>query len=231
MQAPGTMIPGSAPCGEYGTYTITIHNEAKELDIFPVLVTSTNAADEWLQAAFQVPRTKIGQVTYAHKFQYRMYVKPRVGIAPGQHVVLTLPLWSQLAAAPDGTKPDEYIDWWNGGRLHIYASHVSGGAPPVLTRNFEIDQPNVVTPLTPGPACAGCPLPNPPIFKNPAPLPIGDTALLMEYTLGAIDRGETYKIVSDFKIVDCSSYPGSTRPAAGIALIDDPASEFRVVIG
>lgn len=224
-------VPTALQCSDYGTYAIKIYNNTEDLAVFPVLATPTNDADEWLQAAFHVPKAKISQLTYAHKFQYRMYVKPRVGIAPGEHVILTLPLYSQLAGAPDGTKPDEYIDWWNGGRIHIYGSPVAVGAPAALTRNFDLDQPNIVSPLTPGPACAGCPMPNPPIYRSPTALPVNGSAQLTEYTVGAIDKGEIYTIVADLKIVDL----GPTGPIGNGDIDHNRAlnslPDIRVVIG
>jgi hypothetical protein len=211
-------------CSDYGTYAIKIRNSAADINIFPVLVTPINDADEWLQAAFQVPEAKIGQLTYAHKFQYRMYIKPILGIAPGQHVTLTLPLYSLLVDRPDGTKPDECIDWWNGGRVYVYTSPVAAGAPPALTRNFGLDQPNVVIPLTPGPACVGCPMPNPPIYKCALTLPSNEPAAVTEFTVGAIDKGAIYKMVPDLRIVDL---PATAHHMAS----PDAMPGYGVVIG
>lgn len=239
MEMPDTTIPAAVQLGDYGTYTVKIYNDTTDFNIFPVLATPTNDADEWLQAAFQVPRGKLNELTFAHEFQYRMYIKPRVGIAPGQHVILTLPLCSQLVAAPDGTKPDEYIDWWNGGRVYLYDSPISAGAPPMLIKNFDIDQSNIVIPLTPGPACRGCPVPNPPIYKSAVALPPDDPARLTEYTVGAIDKGDVYRIVPNLKIVDYyvddaarSAATGAAgNPRIGRVGSIDAAPEFRVVIG
>jgi hypothetical protein len=220
MQA-GSTIANAIQVSDYGSYAVKIFNNTPDLSIFPVFATATSETDEWLQAAFRVPRSKIAQLTFAHRFQYRMYIRPRVGIGPGEHVVLTLPLCSQLLGAPNGTRPDEYIDWWNAGRIYLYNHPVAAGAPPALTGNFEIDTPNIVAPLTPGPSCAGCPMPFPPIYRRLASELPDDPAQLTEYTLGAIDKGDVYQIVPDMKIVDCST--------AAMEDIDMP--DIRVVIG
>ena len=107
-------------CSDYLPYTLKIFNDSKKYNIYPVIATPTNDADEWLQGAAQILDSQKGTLTYGHKFVYRIYINPTVGIAPRGSVTVMLPLCSQLASNPDPTKPDQYINWWNGGRVYIY---------------------------------------------------------------------------------------------------------------
>ena len=99
----------AATCNDYARYTIKITNDTgsnpaqKKYNIFPVLDTPTNGPDEWLQAGFNVPDGDRLARPYTHKFKYRMYFKPLVGLAPGKLVSVTLPLCSQLLV--EGTTP------------------------------------------------------------------------------------------------------------------------------
>ena len=198
-------------CSDYLPYTLKIFNDSKKYNIYPVIATPTNDADEWLQGAAQILDSQKGTLTYGHKFVYRIYINPTVGIAPRGSVTVMLPLCSQLASNPDPTKPDQYINWWNGGRVYIYENLKSLGEPPAeLVADFTKDQANPVSPLTltPRPSCAGCSgVPNPPIYKSETALPPNDPAQLTEYTLTGLNKGDkkinpdpTWKLVP--KIVD-----------------------------
>ncbi|WBV71673.1 hypothetical protein PGH42_00480 [Legionella pneumophila] len=83
--------------------TITIFNNS-EVTIYPVLATSKNAVNEWIQGCFRTTEP------YPTNYVYKLYVNEGTGIAPGSSVKITLPLYSQLAN-------DRYITWWNGGRI------------------------------------------------------------------------------------------------------------------
>jgi len=83
--------------------TITVHNNSAGT-IYPVISTSANSVNEWVQAC---RRTR---ENYPTKYVYKLYVNEGTGIAPGSSVEVTIPLYSQL--------PDQsYITWWNGGRV------------------------------------------------------------------------------------------------------------------
>lgn len=182
-------------CGDYQPYTLKIFNDSKVFNIYAVIATPTNDADEWLQGAAQILDSQKATLTYGHKFVYRTYINPTVGIAPHGSVTVTLPLCSQLAADPDPKKPDQYINWWNGGRVYIYGNLVSLKEPPAeLVADFAKDQANPVSPLTPGPSCTGCSgVPSPPIWKSETALPANDPAQLTEYTLTGLDKGDKTK--------------------------------------
>jgi hypothetical protein len=198
-------------CSNYQPYTLKIFNDSKVFNIYPVIATPTNDADEWLQGAAQILDSQKVTLTYGHKFVYRVYINPTVGIVPHGSVTVTLPLCSQLAANPDPTKSDQYINWWNGGRVYIYENLKSLGEPPAeLVADFTKDQANPVSPLTltPRPSCVGCSgVPNPPIYKSETALPPNDPAQLTEYTLTGLDKGNkkinpdpTWQLI--LKIVD-----------------------------
>ncbi|MCE0724374.1 MULTISPECIES: hypothetical protein [Legionella] len=84
--------------------TITIYNNSENTTIYPVLATSKNEVNEWIQGCFRTTEP------YPTKYVYKLYVNEGTGIAPGSSVTITLPLYSELAK-------DRYITWWNGGRV------------------------------------------------------------------------------------------------------------------
>ncbi|MGO4395521.1 hypothetical protein AB4Z46_29615 [Variovorax sp. M-6] len=84
--------------------TITIFNNSDKT-IYPVLATSKNAVNEWIQGCF---RTK--DKLYPTDYVYKLYVNEGEGIPKNSSVVITLPLYSELSA-------ERYITWWNGGRV------------------------------------------------------------------------------------------------------------------
>lgn len=90
--------------------TITIFNNS-EKTIFPVIATSKNEVNEWIQGCLRDTSQP-----YPTKFVYKLYVNEGVGIPANSSVVLTLPLYSQLAK-------DSYITWWNGGRVVLADSN------------------------------------------------------------------------------------------------------------
>jgi hypothetical protein len=192
-------VAATVQCSTFTPYTLKIFNNTKLYNIWPVIATPTNGADEWLQGAAQIQDGQNGTILYGHKNVYRMYFKPLAGIPPnGGFITITLPLCSQLIKNENGiygTVPDEYINWWNGGRLYLYDNLVSKGGPPQqLVNDFTIDNKpaNTVTPLAlePVPYCAECPDHNPTIFRSPVALPANDPAQLTEYTLADVDKGD-----------------------------------------
>lgn len=84
--------------------TITVHNNSQNSTIYPVVATSTNEVNEWIQGCFR--STEL----YPTKFVYKLYVNEGKGIPPNSSVTITLPLYSELSK-------DQYITWWNGGRV------------------------------------------------------------------------------------------------------------------
>lgn len=242
----GTGYAAAIQCSDYAPYTIKITNDTStnptKYNIFPVIDTPANDADEWLQAGFNVPKAQLTTLTYGHAFKYRLYIKPNAGLAPGDSVTITLPLCTQLLANPTGTIKDEYIDWWNGGRVYIYDSPVGSPPPAAFTKDFNKDKLNVVTPLlpTPRPTCVGCPLTEPPIYRDSNALPANDPQQLLEYTIGGIRKETVYSIdpaqIVDFDIsyVDHVYLPAAMGPVGnpdiGYIGTADTVDKFRLIV-
>lgn len=174
--------------------TIKIFNDDPDHYIYPVLTTGKGPVDIWLQAFFKIPANQTAEHPYKRELVYRIYVNPPSGepplgggIAPGQSVTLTLPLYTQLAATVNPKEADQYIDWWNGGRIDIFHS---GNVPPrALVEDLDLklrpkqktlksDAKNAVFPT-----CANCKSLQ--FFSDEANLPKADPSQLFEYTLGA----------------------------------------------
>ncbi|MDX1836982.1 hypothetical protein DIZ81_04760 [Legionella taurinensis] len=83
--------------------TITVYNNSETV-IYPVISTSKNAVNEWIQGCLRTSSP------YPTEKVYKLYVNEDQGIAPGSSVTITLPLFSQIANG-------KYITWWNGGRV------------------------------------------------------------------------------------------------------------------
>jgi hypothetical protein len=82
----------AATCFDFPPFELRIYNSSGLYNIYPVITTPTNGADEWLQGGFQVPTADIATRTYGHIFPYRIYIRPGVGIPPGVSVSVYLPL-------------------------------------------------------------------------------------------------------------------------------------------
>jgi hypothetical protein len=175
-------------------FTIKIYNNSFNYNIFPVVTSPTNGSDEWLQGGFQVPTADIATRTYGHDYTYRFYIKPVVGIAQGGSVTLSLPLCTQLVGSPgDGSTKDEWIDWWNGSRILIYANPATNSKQPpaALLKDVADDGKNgAITLYSPGPACtAGCNDLHQSVYKSKSTLLANDPYQLTEYTLAAVIKG------------------------------------------
>ena len=83
--------------------TITIYNNT-DTTIYPAILTSKNAQNEWVQGCF---RTRELLPT---NFVYKLYVNEGTGIPQNSSVEITLPVFSKLSQ-------EQYITWWNGGRV------------------------------------------------------------------------------------------------------------------
>ncbi|MFT0534372.1 hypothetical protein ACMHYJ_16300 [Castellaniella hirudinis] len=83
--------------------TITIHNNSAGV-IYPVLSTSKNAVNQWIQGCLRTAEP------YPTDHVYKLYVNEGQGIPAGSSVTMTLPLYSELS-------PGRYVTWWNGGRV------------------------------------------------------------------------------------------------------------------
>ncbi len=188
--------------------TIELHNDSDTYSIYPVLSTGGHIVDAWLQAAFNVPKTKLADNPYPTPHTFRFYINPTgTGIPPHGSVTVTLPLYTQLVPAGqvNPKMADQYVDWWNGGRISLYASLYSDGAPPKALQSDYIARPTQ-NPITPAagavvPTCTACQQPLELFEDTGGELPSNDPVQITEYTLGAIDLSkDPYKL--DVKNVD-----------------------------
>jgi hypothetical protein len=108
-------------------------------NIYPVLSTGTALVDEYMQAALAVPASKRGAQPFPRTSQFRIYLAPTGdGIPPGGYARLTVPTYSQYAAKVVPTDPNQYADWWGGGRVDIFDAPAASGKPPLaVTENYN----------------------------------------------------------------------------------------------
>jgi hypothetical protein len=141
--------------------TITVHNNSAGT-IYPVLATSKNSVNEWVQGCFQDTTQQ-----YPTEHVYKLYVNEGKGIPPKSSVTITLPLYSKLAE-------NSYITWWNGGRV-VLANRVE--------RLLGDEDTSMATPDTV--TCQGqnteCALST---YSSPVQFPENIYAQLSEYTFG-----------------------------------------------
>lgn len=218
-------LAGIAAAQTVPTMTIEIHNNSTLYSIYPVLSTGAHASDAWLQAIFKIPKSQVDDYPYPTPDTFRLYFNPiGTGIPPGQSVTITLPLYTQLV--PTGQinpkENNQYIDWWNGGRVSIYESLYANGAPPPALVADYTNRPSQ-TPMTPieGATVPNCPACQQPltIFKDSGgELPSNDPDQLTEYTLGAIDLTEDpyqldiRNVDYDVSYVDNAYLPAAMEP-------------------
>jgi hypothetical protein len=191
---------------------IKIFNDSHQY-LYPVLDTGQNPnplGDIWMQAIFSVPNSKTpfgmppGTCSYGEDLDFRIYINEASGIEPGGSVDITVPLFTQLAATPDPTQTNQWVDWWRGENIWIYAN--SAATPPRALQEYH-DNPirqGTMDPYLPGqkplksaaanptlPTCTYTPPNSAPVscvlnfFSDPASLPINGPGQLFEATLGA----------------------------------------------
>jgi hypothetical protein len=207
----------------------------KPYNIYPVLSTGTSTPDKYMQAILGVPSGQVGGSPFPKTNQFRLYLNPTGnGIPPGGSLTLTLPFYSQLVPTNevDPTKPDQYIDWWGGGRIEIFDGDATTGQPPAaLIADFNGTNPArakqvQVTPIegsalpvlsncTPG-LCQTLT-----IFKDPAGLTNNEPSQLTEYTLGALNFNvsasapyglDLHNVDYDVSYVDATYMPAAMEP-------------------
>lgn len=222
-----------APMGSAQTVpdmTIQIYNNSDRYSIYPVLSTGAHTIDTWMQAAFKIPVSNLGDSPYPTPSTFRLYLNPTgAGIPPGSSITVTLPLYTQLVptAQVDPKLNNQYIDWWNGGRISIYASPYADGAPPkALTANYTARSTQRLVVPTAGSAVPACPTCQHAleIFEDTeGELPSNDPAQLTEYTLGAIDMTKD-PYVLDIRNVDYDvSYVDNVYLPAAMEPYNNPA--------
>lgn len=234
------------------TMTVKIYNNSPDYNIYPVLTTGTALKNLWLQAWFKVPKAQLGNNPYPKLTNFRIYVNPTgTGIPPGGSVTLTLPLLTQLVANAqiDPTKPDQFIDWWGGGRVEIFDAPVASGRPPAaLTALYtKRKSQSAVTPINGAqvPSCQGC-NGQLTIFRDTGGVfGNNEPSQLTEYTLGAINQTSdpftinTQNVDIDVSYVDTAYLPAAMAPydttlppiaQVGYVGSPQPISTFRAAL-
>ncbi len=82
-------------------------------------------ADEWLQAWFKVKSDEPNR-KYSARQVVRIYVNGTTGIPAKSSAEVVLPFYTRLSSSFDGTAIDQFIDWWNGGRVYFYFDALGG---------------------------------------------------------------------------------------------------------
>lgn len=122
---------------------IKLTNNTQKI-VYPIVFSGARGVDEWLQSLFQTSKARIGTDLYTSKSTYRSYVIEDNGMAPGTSLYVEVPFYSQLAVDPDPTKNDQYIDWWNGGRVLFYDDKAQ------IVADYTSPGQKLETPLTAG---------------------------------------------------------------------------------
>lgn len=233
-----------AQAGPVPQMTIKIYNNSCQpacitgempYNIYPVLSSGTSTPDKYMQAILKVPSNKVADFPFPKTNQFRLYINPTVdGIQPGGMIELKLPFYSQLVptAQVNPKLPDQYIDWWGGGRIEIFKAQTSTHKPPAaLTADYNGTNPArnrqvKVSPLAGAalPALTTCkPGPCQPltIFKDPAGLGNNEPSQLTEYTLGALNFNvapsepygiDLHNVDYDVSYVDAAYLPAAMEP-------------------
>jgi hypothetical protein len=116
--------------------TIKIFNDSKDKWLFPELEVGLTGQDVWIQATCKVPNSQIPTHPYPTTLTNRFYVNPTTGIAPGESVFITLPLYTQLVATVNPTVANQYVEWWQGQNMQMFVSD-SSTPPKALTEYYS----------------------------------------------------------------------------------------------
>lgn len=205
--------------------TVEIFNNSSNHNIYPVLSTGTSTVGKWLQAAFGVRKADLAANPYPKLNQFRLYINPTGdGIPPGGHVIIKLPLYTQLVPTRqvNPKETDQYIDWWGGGRIEIFDAPAAEHQPPLALRDAYtgVSRPDQVKvrPIAAAvlPTCDSCqPFT---IFRDPSGFKHNEPSQLTEYTLGAINQAKDpyelndHNVDFDVSYVDDAYLPAVMEP-------------------
>ena len=157
------------PCKKlriYNNHPTDPLNPANERRIYAFIQsyiqTGGDHADLWLQAYFKIidwDSNFISPRKFATTRLRRGYIEigNDEGIAPGQWVEVTIPFYTKLLPVTEddrGKIPDQYIDWWNSGRVYFFDSQAAYHSVKVT---------NAINPPPPAPPIPGAGLPPAPV--------------------------------------------------------------------
>jgi hypothetical protein len=240
------------------TMTVQIFNSSSNYNIYPVIEAGGPTGvgpDDWLQAFFQVKNKDIGSQTYRRGKTFRIYVNPTGnGIPPKTSVTVTLPLLTQLVpdAEVDPTKPDQFVNWWKGGRTYIYDAPSSANAPPAALVDQLTKRPKQSEVPTPDgatvPVCVAdkstAPCVEYQLYVDDSGLGNNQPSQLLEYTLGAAPPtgakgpNQAYYTFNDFNVDYDVSFVNNAYLPVAMGVLDNkhvgyigtvqPIDTFRV---
>ncbi len=118
-----TACPATPP-----NMTIKIYNDSTDKWLFAELEVGLPNPDVWIQAICMVPNSQTPSHPYPTTITNRIYINPTTGIAPGQSVFVTLPLYTQLVATVNPMANNQYAEWWQGQNMQMFVSATS--TPP-----------------------------------------------------------------------------------------------------
>ncbi len=119
-----------APTKKLKIYNNNPTNGSNIYVFFESFIQDPNKADLWMQACFKVTDWDSNFVSprrFVTTRLRRAYIQigNDEGIAPGQSVEISIPFYTQLLTTTAdnlGKMPDQYIDWWNSGRIVFFDS-------------------------------------------------------------------------------------------------------------
>ncbi|MFL6796059.1 MAG: FG-GAP-like repeat-containing protein [Xanthobacteraceae bacterium] len=201
--------------------------------LYVIIESGERPVDEWLQAQFNVQPNEPDR-KYESSQVIRVYINGAQGIPPQGSAEITVPFYSRLSPGTDGTQANQFIDWWNGGRIYFYDDTLQ------ILKNYTLDSvQTIANPVTPGP-CVGpvkrsCNA-QPAIFFRPhadprgVGLPATDRSQLMEFTFAdAITaKGKPYTINLNGVGYNISSVDQVYLPVAMEALTE-PAGQVQYI--
>jgi hypothetical protein len=127
-------ITDAVPCKKIRVYNNNPPNGNTIYTFFESFIQEGgNKADLWMQAQFKVSDWD-KNLQSSRKFVTTMLRRGYIvvgddeGIAPGSWVEITLPFYTQLLTTTPGDLgiiPDQYIDWWNSGRMVFFDSNAA----------------------------------------------------------------------------------------------------------
>jgi hypothetical protein len=192
----------AVPCKKLRIYNNNPPNGNVIYVFFESFIQDPKKADLWMQAQFKIsdwdsnfksPRS------FATSRLRRGYVTigSDEGIAPGQWVEISLPFYTQLlktTPADLGLVPDQYIDWWNSGRIVFFDSSAAYHSVKVTN---DPNAPGGGLPPPPVKYLAGAAVPScisstgkkctVPLFENALQPLDGIPFQLQEYTLASAE--------------------------------------------
>ena len=193
------------PCKKLRIYNNNPTNGSAIYAFFESFIQDPNKADLWMQAQFKITDWNASFISPRRFVTTRLrrgyiQVGNDEGIAPGTWVEITLPFYTQLLATTAdnrGKLPDQYIDWWNSGRIAFFDSPAAYHSVKVTNQNGNPPKPGGQLPPPPVKYLAGAAVPTCTsstgkkctigLFENLLePLP-GIPFQLQEYTLSSAE--------------------------------------------